>query len=309
MNAPPSDPPLGDTVAHIRSLLPLLVPSERRVAQECVDRPEAVVEMSGADLADHTGTSPATVSRTCRSLGLRGFQHLRMLLVRDLGARAQASAEEPPGTPGRLQLLAEGASAMLLGALRGVDPAAFDAAADLVAAGRRVVIVGSGGSMPAVQATALRFVTSGRACEAPLDSVTQQLTSAVLVDGDVCLAVSESGANNFTIAAAAAAAAGGAKVIGVTSYPRAPLAEHCDVLLVAGSRPAAWDGGGIGGNLVQLLLLSGLQQAVAERTVGSARARAATMGEVIELTTTVEGETPGGEPDARRRVRGPASDS
>lgn len=309
MSTPVTDPPLGDTVEHIRSLLPSLVPSERRVAVECVEHPEAVVEMSGADLAEHTGTSPATVSRTCRSLGLRGFQHLRMLLVRDLGAKAQASVEVPEGTAGRLQVLAEGAAETMSAALRSVDAAAFDVAADLIASAGRVLVVGAGGSMPAVQSVALRFVTSGRACEAPIDTVAQQLTAAVLVEGDVCLAVSESGTNNLTVAAAAVAASAGATVIGVTSYPRAPLSEHCDVLLVAGPRSAAWDTGAIGGNLVQLLLLSGLQQAVAERTVDSARAQAATMDEVIELTTTVETATAEERDAARARVRGRASGS
>ena len=64
--------------------------------------------MSGADLAEAANTSPATVSRTAQALGLRSFQHLRMLLVRDLAADATAAPDAPAGTEGFLRWLAEG---------------------------------------------------------------------------------------------------------------------------------------------------------------------------------------------------------
>ena len=287
-----ADPPIGGTIDHILSILPSLNPGAQRVARICVERPEQVVEMSGADLAEAGETSPATVSRMSKALGFRSFQHLRLLLVRDLGAGSQAEAVHADDTAGVLQQLADRAGSMIQTSLAAVDPASFDAAADAIAAARRVLIVGTGASAPPAQSAALAFVMNGRSCEAPGDGVAQQLTASVLSPGDVCVVVSSSGANSVTLKAATAAADAGATVIGVTSFARSPLAERADLLLVVGARFRAWDAGALGSSLAQTLLLSALQMAVARRMVDvAARARAAVQEEVLGIVAdTSDGE-------------------
>lgn len=299
MNSPSMDPPAGGTIDHILAILPSLIPSEQRVARAFVEAPEEVVELSGAGLAARTETSPATVSRTCQNLGFRGFQHLRFLLVRDLAVRAQSEAPTADGTAGRLRAYADGAAGMISSALTTVDVEAFDEATHALANARRLLILASGGSAPAAQSAALKFIMNGRSCEAPVDAVVQELTASVLTPGDVCLVVSESGSNSVTMRAASAGAEAGATVIAVTGYAHAPLTEVAHLVLVAGARYQAWDHAAVGGNLVQLLLLSALQAAVAERMSDSGRARAAAFGEVVEIVA----------PDAApRNVRGNSTD-
>ncbi len=265
MNARIAEPPIGGTIDHILSVLPSLIPSAQRVARICAERPEQVAEMSGADLAAAADTSAATVSRTCQALGFRGFQHLRMLLVRDLGAAARESGAQQVGTAGWLQSIADGSAEILQSSLASVDPDAFEQAADAIVRARRLLVAGTGGSGPAAQSAAIRFTMNGRYCEAPVDGVTQQFSARVLSPGDVCLVVSSSGANTTTLAVAHAAREAGAMVIGVTSFSRSPLAEQSDLLLVAGARFQSWDQGSVGATLAQFLLLSALQMAVAER--------------------------------------------
>lgn len=283
MNAPFIEPPVGGTIDHILSVLPSLVPSAQRVARICAERPEDVVDMSGADLAVAADTSAATVSRACQALGFRGFQHLRLLLVRDLGASSgRAAASE--GTSGWLDVLAQGSAEIISTSLGAIDLEAFDQAVRAVAEAPRLLVAGAGLSGPAAQSAALRFTMNGRPCEAPVDTVAQQLTANVLSRGDVCLVVSASGANAATIAVAVAAAEAGATVIGVTSYARSPLAEYAHHLLVAGARFRAWDSGAVGSGLVQLLVLTALQMAVAERMNEQAeRAQSAVRDGVLGL--------------------------
>ncbi|CAI7657405.1 unnamed protein product [Penicillium discolor] len=252
MNSPLNEPPLGGTIDHILSILPSLVPSAQRVARICAERPHDVVDMSGADLAEAANTSPATVSRTAQALGLRSFQHLRMLLVRDLAADATAAPDAPAGTEGFLRWLAEGRTA-----LASIDPVAFDAAADAIARAPRLLISGTGASHAAAQASAVAFAVNGRPCEAPADGVVAHLTARVLAPGDVCLIVSSSGANSVTLAVADAAVDAGA---------------------------TAWDQGILGSGLVQLLVLNALQIAVADRMSDAAdRARLAVREEVLDI--------------------------
>lgn len=292
MNARFADPPVGGTIDHIMSVLPSLNPGAQRAALICVERPDEVVEMSGADLAEAAETSPATVSRMSKALGFRSFQHLRLLLVRDLGAAAQSDSSTPQGTAGRLQQLAERAGSMIQSSLASVDADSFEAAADAIAATPRLLVVGTGASAPPAQSAALAFVMNGRACEAPADGVAQQLAASTLRQGDVCLVVSSSGANAVTLAAATAAGDAGATVVGITSFAKSPLADRADLLLVTGARFRAWDPGALGSSLAQTLLVSALQMAVADRMADVAeRARAAVRDEVLGIVTDADSDT------------------
>ncbi|MDD1478494.1 hypothetical protein NHF49_018270 [Arthrobacter sp. H16F315] len=181
-----SEPPLGGSRAHIKSIFPSLVPSEQRVAQLCIDSPETVARMSVADLVAETGTSPATIVRACKGLGFAGFQHLRQVLLRDLGAAARDSAEQDSlaarGEPGSSEHLVSGifsrAAQDIRGALGSLDFTAFDGAAAAIRRARRLLIVANGASLSPAKSLALRFLAAGVVCEAPGDIATQHISAA-----------------------------------------------------------------------------------------------------------------------------------
>ena len=277
-----TEPAPGGTIDHILTLLPSLVPSAQRVARVCVERPGDVVNMSGSDLAEAANTSAASVSRTCQALGFRSFLHMRLLLGRDLGATGESNSPKEDGTSGLLREFADGASSLLKNALVTVDVSAFDTAARSIIAAPRVLIVGTGGSQPVAQSTALSFTAIGRACEAPADAVAQQLAASSLHPNDVCVVISSSGTNSITLASAQAAARAGATVIGVSNFTRSALSEVVSVMLVSGARFQTWDRGLLGATLAQLLLLGALQAAV-ERDSGETaeRARAVVRSEIL----------------------------
>jgi DNA-binding MurR/RpiR family transcriptional regulator len=286
MNFLASEPPIGSIIAVIRSLVPALGPSEQRVAHEIVQRPDEVAMLSVADLAARTDTSAATVIRTCQSLGFKGFQHLRLLLLRDLGAaagRSESVGVTGEGSRQRVPAVFAAAARDLGEALGALDYEQFDAAVAAIATARRVVVVANGGSGPAAQMVALLMLTIDRPCEAPADSVTQQLSARLLRAEDVCLAVSDSGMNSTTLGAVEAAATTGATIVGVTSYGRSRLAELSTHSLIAGAAFHSMGGGAATGNVAQLLLLTALQDAVGRARSGSAAAGPAVMDQVMHI--------------------------
>jgi RpiR family carbohydrate utilization transcriptional regulator len=289
MNIPLATPPVGGTTSLIRSILPSLGPSEQKVARECVEFAEEVALLSVADLAARTGVSPATVVRTCQNLGFKGFQHLRLLLLRDLGAAVQTTSTELiEGSRGRVPQIFEDAARELRDALGALDYDQFDAAARAIAEAGRVFIVANGGSGPSGQSVALRFLTTGRPCEAPYDAVTQQVAARLLTPNDVCLAISDSGMNGVTLKAVEAAHAAGATIVGVTSYARSRLSELSNHTIVAGAAFHSWTEGAVAGNIAQILILSALQNAVSVLN-GAAGSLA---GEVIEEVFAIVGDKP-----------------
>ncbi|QHF25637.1 SIS domain-containing protein [Rathayibacter sp. VKM Ac-2804] len=252
-------------LVQLRAASGRLGPSERRVARVVLSRPEDVVEWSTSELATAAETSAATVIRACQSLGFRGFQHLRLELARSTPP-SRVETAVPDG--GIRAVFDEAVAALCLGR-DGVDPEAVDRAADLLAVARRLVLVGNGFSGPPLQDAALRLSTLGRSVEAPADILAQQFAAHALVPGDVCLAVSYSGANAHTLAACRAAAERGAAVIAVTSFARAPLARLAEVALI--SSPTG-DGHGVDpflSRLNQTVLLHALHTRLARRLAPS----------------------------------------
>ncbi|PRY67688.1 RpiR family transcriptional regulator [Glaciihabitans tibetensis] len=212
-------------MARLRAGSPQLGPSERRVASVILARPSEVTDWSTSELAAAAETSAATVIRACQSLGFRGFQHLRLELARAAPSLPETN-DDPVGV-----LFDEAVDALRVGR-ESVDPGAVEAAVRALEGARRLVLVGNGFSSPPLQDAALRFSTIGRSVEAPSDVLAQQFASHSLAPGDVCLAVSYSGANLHSLAACRAAADRGATVIVITSFARSPLARLGTIALV-----------------------------------------------------------------------------
>lgn len=256
----------GSVLLRVRAALPLLGPSERRVAQVILDRPGAVTEWSTAELATEAGTSTATVVRACQNLGFRGFQHLRLEVARAAPTEIPAADAHPLA-----RIFADAGDAISLG-MASVDAAGIDAAVDVLAGARRLVLVGTGFSGPPLQDAAMRFATLGRAAEAPIDVLGQQFAASSLTPGDACLTVSYSGANAHSLRAFRAAKEGGATLIAVTSFARSPLTQLADIALVTGPVTRTHDVDPFLSRLSHLLVLHTLHTVLQTRTTALATA-------------------------------------
>ncbi|MFF0815294.1 MurR/RpiR family transcriptional regulator [Rhodococcus sp. NPDC003318] len=290
MQSPQSEPAVGSTLATVRARASALAPSERRVADVCLARPREVAWWSAADLAEHASTSTATVVRACQNLGFTGFQHLRMLLLRDLGGAVEGDASQasPDSGMGLMRTVFEEVARDLGTALAPLDEESFDAAVTALARARRVLVVGNGGaSAPCAGAVAFRFVLNGRPAEAPVDAVVQQLTARHLSDEDVCLAISDSGMNAYTLEPVEAARSAGATVVGVTGHARSTLVDRSDIALVVGGA-GPYSAHGVSSTVVMLTFLIGLQVAVSRNRDGSDEAAEASLKQVVTLLNPKE---------------------
>lgn len=255
-------------LAEIRSALPALQPSDARVATTVVQQPEAVIHWSVSDLAEAAGASTATVVRCAQKLGFKGFHQLKLALAQEL---ATFVADEAPATDAHEraleQVIATGAQTVRDAAAL-VDRAAFRDAVAALAGSRKVLFCGVGTSAPLAQDAAYRFSVIGLDAQAPADVHVQHVRARLLERGDVCVAVSHSGATRETLACASAAHEVGATTIAITSYSRSPLTELADLVLVAGSREVSFRLEAVASRLAHLALLDALLVAVAD-TVGS----------------------------------------
>ena len=76
-------------VVAIRGLVPSLRPAERLIAGVVLADPGRTAGETIDQLAERAGTSTATVTRFCKSVGIAGFQQLRVRLATEAGCASQ----------------------------------------------------------------------------------------------------------------------------------------------------------------------------------------------------------------------------
>jgi DNA-binding MurR/RpiR family transcriptional regulator len=247
--------------------VPNLQPSDARVAQVFVDRPNVVIYRSATEVAEMADTSSATVVRCAQKLGFKGFHDLKLALAQELAVfeRESEDVSEPDSDP-RLAVLAQvtkaGAETVRdAGAM--VEPEAFAAVVAALDAARQVLFVGVGTSAPLCQDAAYRFMAIGVPATAPHDIHVQHVNARLLGPDDVCVVVSHTGSTRESLQVAEAARATGATTVAITSFSHSPLTELVDHVIVAGARELSFRLEAMASRLAHLALLDALLVAVA----------------------------------------------
>jgi DNA-binding MurR/RpiR family transcriptional regulator len=91
-------------------------------------------------------------------------------------------------------------------------------------------------------------------------------SAALLRKGDVALGVSHTGQTRETIEMLAEAGSSGATTVALTSFPRSPLAEVADIVLLHAMQATTFRPDALSGRHPQLVVLDLLYIAVAQRT-------------------------------------------
>ncbi|MFC5885823.1 MurR/RpiR family transcriptional regulator [Kitasatospora sp. CM 4170] len=222
--------------AHIRSRLGELRGTEARVAQVVLERGGDLVNLSVSDVAELAGTASSSVVRACQRLGFRGYQELKIAAVRQAPPPAPSPADRRDPAARALTDTVRAAREALDGMATTLSADDLRAAAEVLGAATRVVVVGAGLSGAVVLDAAYRLRALGIPVDAPADPLTAQLAAAQLPPTGACLAVSHTGATQTVVDAARRARATGAAVVALTGYARSPLTETATHTLVAGGQ-------------------------------------------------------------------------
>jgi DNA-binding MurR/RpiR family transcriptional regulator len=258
----------------VRAKLPEFTGALRRVADQVLTDPAGASRATIVELAERSGTSPATVTRFCRALGFEGYAELRLGIAAETG-RARAAGwtvdigrEIEPGDPLEKvleQIMAADTRAMHDTAAL-LDLREVERAADAIAGATRVNIFGASGSALVGEEMQFSLHRIGVAAWAWTDVHNGLASAALLRAGDVALGVSHSGQTRETIEMLAEAGSHGATTVALTSFPRSPLAELADIVLVTATQATTFRPDALSARHPQLVVLDLLYVAVAQRT-------------------------------------------
>ncbi|MER8045091.1 MurR/RpiR family transcriptional regulator [Streptomyces sp. NPDC094032] len=277
--------------ALIRSELPRMSGSLRKVGDWVLADPTRVPGLSAAELGRRTGTSQATVTRFCHAVGLDSYQRLLLELAREQGQESQAAERTPlgpeigPDEP--LERVVAAVARADLQALRAtaeqLDLGALERAARVLAQARRIDVYGVGASGVLALETQARLFGIGCEARAWTEVHAAETSAALLTPADAVVALSHSGATREVLAPLRLAAERGAATVAVTGDPRSPVAHAAGVHLTSTAAGTGFRHGGFGTRHSVLLILDCLYARVAQLTYSRATAALALTAHIADV--------------------------
>ncbi|CAM5552074.1 MULTISPECIES: MurR/RpiR family transcriptional regulator [Streptomyces] len=273
--------PPTDVTTLIRTELPRLAGSLRKVGELILEDPAAVTHCSAAELGRRTGTSQATVTRFCRAIGLDSYQHLLIELAQERG-RGEVSdwgtAEIGPdiSPDDSLERVVQVVGTADLRAIQQtidrIDLDALERAAQALARARRIDVYGVGGSGAVTQETETRLFRIGCSVRAWTEVHAAATSAALLTPADVAIGISHSGTTRETLEPFEMAKERGATTIALTTDPRSPLSRSADIRLIPSSSETSFRAESISSRHSVLMLVDCLYVRVAQLTYQRASA-------------------------------------
>jgi DNA-binding MurR/RpiR family transcriptional regulator len=207
-----------------------------------LEDPALPLHLSITELAERAGTSPATVTRFCRALGYAGYPTLRVRVAAEQGRSSAHETWEadigrafrPDDPPAQvLRTLLNAHTVALATTAERVDTELAARVASAITRSTHVDIYGIEGSATIARELQARLYRIGINAHA-WGEVHAGLTSAALLDeGTVAIAFSNTGRTDEVIEMLSLAKSSGAYAVAVTSTPTSPLASVADVHLTA----------------------------------------------------------------------------
>lgn len=274
----PASPPPAALAIKVRTLAPSMSRSVGQVAQALVGDPAGCAGLTVTTLARLVGTSEATVVRTARILGYSGYRELRVALA---GLAAYQESGRAPAVTSDIavddpiadvvaklardeqQTLAETAACMDIRQLGGAVAAASRA--------RRIDVYGIGASCLVGQDLAQKLLRIGLIAHAHTDPHLAVTNAVQLRQGDVAIAITDSGSTEDVIEPLRTAFERGATTIAITGNPVGPVARYADhVLTTTTTRESELRPAAMSSRTGQLLVIDCLFVGIAQRTYKTA---------------------------------------
>lgn len=218
----------------IRTRLPELRKSGRKVADTILADPRGVMTATVAETALMANVSQPTVIRFCTAVGCSGFQELKIRLAHSLALGTPATHSVLKGTDGSeaiVEKIFDYTISSLDWARHHLDKGALNAAIELLSKAKAIEFFGFGASGIVARDAQQKFPLFGVPCGAQVDSHQQIMVASMMRPGDVAVAISNTGKTRAIIETARIARENGARVIGLTGSD-SPLVTYCDVALI-----------------------------------------------------------------------------
>lgn len=215
-----------------------LPPAERRIGDLILTEPGRVARMTISELADASGSSPATIIRLARRIGFDGYRDFRIALATELG---RAEGREAPLTgidvspTDDLEALVSKVATADIKAIRdtidSLDLTSFSTAVKALSGARRSLLIGVGAAGLVARDLRDKLYRLRKDVVAATDRHAAFTGAAMLTTQDVAIGISHSGETDDVLGPIEECRDAGATTIAITNYRDSSLARLTDILV------------------------------------------------------------------------------
>lgn len=220
--------------AQIQNVYGGLSNTEKRIADLVLGSPETIIYNTVTQIAEELNIAQSTVTRFCKSIGLRGFQELKIRLAREF--EQTSSVKEDDKEVDFHTELAQLAANSILDASTSLNLAELEQLVQSLASVRKIVIFGMGESGAMAQLLKIKLMGLGLIVDVQTDIHLQAMAAAHLDSHDVAIGISQQGSTKDIVSALEASRKAGAKTVCITCLGKSPITEVSDIQLICISR-------------------------------------------------------------------------
>ena len=255
-------------LVRLREILDQITPSERKVAEYILNHPEHMVGLSVAELSEVSGGSPAAVIRLCKSMGIKGYQELKLKVAGDLQQRENIRYQEispHDSVEAIIHNVSNNNMQSIRDTLKILDVNMVSKAIEAIAQADRLFFFGLGASNLIAQDAQQKFLRINKTSFCVSDPTVQLASSVMLKKNDVAVGISYSGETGYVIASMKTARDAGATTISITKYGSTTLSDIADIPLFISSTENEIRSGATSSRITQLNLIDILYLGVASQ--------------------------------------------
>jgi len=255
-------------ILKMQAMMPSLSKSEKRVVNFISQNPSKIIHLSVAGFAEACGISEATVIRTCRSLGMEGYQDLKVSLAQDIVTPLQSINEEitPEDTIDRIiDKVFQSTLHTLQFTHDTLKTETLEQAAECIMKAKSILIIGLGNSHAIAMDLQHKLLRLGINADTYADSHIQTIRASFLTKGDCLVAISHSGSTKDIVDCARIAKNQQATVISMSNIGKSPLTETSDIELYTASNETKYRIAAIDSRIAQMAIIDCIYTIIAMR--------------------------------------------
>lgn len=260
-------PTITGGLSMISQMLPNLPPSERKIAEYIIKNPKEAITCTANELGKRSSTSGAAVIRLCKSLGLKGFQELKLKIAGDLqkpfeeGYRDITPFETQESI---IQKMTNNNIQTLRDTVEVLHPDELRKAVDALIQANTIHFFGIGASSIIAKDAQQKFLRINKNATAFTDTHLLATLIGNAKKDDVVFGISFSGETIEVANLLELAKQKGVKTISLTRYGISPVTEQADIRLYTSySKEAVFRSGATSSRIAQLHVIDILFMCVA----------------------------------------------
>jgi DNA-binding MurR/RpiR family transcriptional regulator len=243
----------------LQNMLEQLPASERKIAQFILENPQSILNSTVNDIGAQAKTSGAAVIRLCKSLGLNGFQDLKVRIAGDLVKPAEQGYRDiEPGESyfSIVQKTTSNSIQSIRDSAEMINYEELERAVQTLLSAQNVHFFGIGASNIIAKDAQQKFLRIQKNATAFTDTHLVATLIANAKEDDVVFAISHSGETAEIIKVISLAKERGVKTISLTKYGQSSVASLADIkLFTSYSGEAAFRSAATSSRLAQLYMM------------------------------------------------------